>query len=137
MSERRGQLMLALYNVGELRDRRVDRAVARATALDAAHGASTAARAAADRLAADSGAWVPLVNTRTVAFVSRRVHNVQVNPQWGVIADQIRVRCALHGLRRAGLLGHRGAHEQQVRDERDQREPSPHEERAREPVREH
>lgn len=79
-------------NVAELCDPRVDRAVARAQALGSTDRSTNAAWAEADRLVTDSGAWVPLVNTRTVAFVSRRVHNFQINPQWGVLSDQIWVR---------------------------------------------
>jgi hypothetical protein len=35
---------------------------------------------------------VPLVNGRTLAFVSRRVHDLQSNPEWGVLLDQLWVR---------------------------------------------
>jgi hypothetical protein len=35
---------------------------------------------------------VPLVNSREVVFVSRRVGNVQSNPEWGVLFDQMWVR---------------------------------------------
>jgi YVTN family beta-propeller protein len=47
---------------------------------------------AVDRLATDIAPWVPLVNAREVAFVSRRVGNLQANPQWGVLMDQLWVR---------------------------------------------
>jgi peptide/nickel transport system substrate-binding protein len=76
-------------NIAEICDPRIDRAVDRALALQSDSGASNPAWAAADRAITDAAPWVPLVNTREVAVVSRRAHNVQSNPQWGVLADQI------------------------------------------------
>ena len=71
-------------------DRAVDRALTRLTSD--APGASSVAWSAVDRLVTDAAPWVPLVNMREVVFVSRRVHNLQVNPQWGVLVDQISLR---------------------------------------------
>ena len=81
-------------NRSELCDARVDRAVTHARALQTtdADKASSAAWAAADRLVTNLGAWVPLVNARNVVIVSPRVGNVQSNPQWGVLFDQMWVR---------------------------------------------
>jgi ABC-type oligopeptide transport system substrate-binding subunit len=76
-------------NVSQICDARIDRAVALATRREGSDATSRATWAAADRAATDSAPWVPLVNTRDVAIVSRRVHNVQSNAQWGVLTDQM------------------------------------------------
>ncbi len=73
-------------------DRRIDRAVATARSLQDRNAAPNASWAVADRVITDLVPWVPLLNTRTVSVVSRRVHNVQSSPQWGVLADQMWVR---------------------------------------------
>jgi ABC-type transport system substrate-binding protein/DNA-binding SARP family transcriptional activator len=74
-------------------NRRVDRAVERALTLQTtAPAASNAAWVAADRLVTNIAPWVPLLNPRTVVVVSRRVQNVQSNPQWGLLIDQIWVK---------------------------------------------
>lgn len=39
-----------------------------------------------------SAPWASIVNWRNEAVVSRRVGNVQANPQWGVLIDQMWVR---------------------------------------------
>ena len=75
-------------------DKRIDEAVDRALTRQrsSAPATSSAAWSAVDRLVTDSAAWVPLVNSREVVVVSRRVRNLQVNPQWGVLVAQISVR---------------------------------------------
>ena len=40
----------------------------------------------------DLSPWVPLYNPLDTVFVSKRVGNLQENPQWGILADQIWVR---------------------------------------------
>ena len=45
-----------------------------------------------DRLVTDLAPWAPIVNSREAVVVSRRVGNVQSNPQWGVLIDQMWVR---------------------------------------------
>ena len=81
-------------NRSELCDPQVDRAVAHARNLQTGdqREAAGAAWAAADRRVTDLGPWVPLANARNVVIVSRRVGNVQSNPQWGVLLDQMWVR---------------------------------------------
>lgn len=71
-------------------DQAIDRALTRQTTDTPA--ASNATWSAVDRLVTDLAPWVPIVNTRDVTVVSRRVGNVQSNTQWGVLEDQIWVR---------------------------------------------
>jgi peptide/nickel transport system substrate-binding protein len=81
-------------NTPELCDRHIDQAIERAVTGQTT-GTAAAANArwsAVDRLVTDSAAWVPIVNPRKVVFVSRRVGNVQPNPEWGVLFDQMWVR---------------------------------------------
>lgn len=40
----------------------------------------------------DEAAAVPLVNQRVVGFVSERVGNYQLHPQWLTLLDQLWVR---------------------------------------------
>ena len=79
-------------NIADICDRRIDSAVDRVLAQQAATGASSAAWASVDRLVTDLAPWVPIVGTREVVVVSARVQNLQSNPQWGVLFDQIWVR---------------------------------------------
>jgi YVTN family beta-propeller protein len=81
-------------NTPELCDRHIDQAIERAVTGQTT-GTAAAANArwsAVDRLVTDSAAWVPIVNPRKVVFVSRRAGNVQSNPEWGVLFDQMWVR---------------------------------------------
>jgi peptide/nickel transport system substrate-binding protein len=81
-------------NVSEMCDQRLDRAVDRALTRQTteAPAASNATWSAVDHLVTDLAPWVPVANTRDVVVVSRRVGNVQANPQWGALVDQIWVR---------------------------------------------
>jgi YVTN family beta-propeller protein len=79
-------------NPSDICDRRIDQAVGRALARQIDDGASAATWSGVDRQVTDLAAWVPIVNTRDVAVVSARVNNVQSNPQWGVLFDQIWLR---------------------------------------------
>jgi peptide/nickel transport system substrate-binding protein len=45
----------------------------------------------------DRAPWVPLVNRSWVNFVSERLGNFQVNPQWGPLVDQMWVQRANRG----------------------------------------
>jgi peptide/nickel transport system substrate-binding protein len=45
--------------------------------------------ASIDRLITNLGPWAALYNPRQLVFVSRRVQNLQSNPEWGILADQI------------------------------------------------
>jgi YVTN family beta-propeller protein len=72
-------------------DPRLDRAIRRAQALDAAGPQAASARwARIDRELVDRGATVPLVTPRSIDFVSARVHNYEHNAI-GFIADQASV----------------------------------------------
>ena len=70
-------------------DRRLDRQMRRALTLEA-----TDPRRAAemwhqiDRAITDEAVWLPLMNPRTVDFVSARVRNYQYHPYWGFLASQ-------------------------------------------------
>ena len=80
-------------NLAEICDPRIERAMRSALARQASGpGTSTNAWAAADRLITRLAPWAPIVNWRTEVVVSRRVGNVQANPQWGVLIDQMWVR---------------------------------------------
>jgi YVTN family beta-propeller protein len=48
--------------------------------------------AAIDREVTDLAPWAPLYNPKNLVFVSKRVGNLQSNPQWGVLVDQMWVR---------------------------------------------
>ena len=81
-------------NASELCDRTLERAIDHAVVAQTpgTRVSSNATWASVDRLATTLAPWAPLANPRTVVVVSRRVGNVQSNPQWGVLIDQIRVR---------------------------------------------
>ena len=80
-------------NPSQTCNRRIDQAVKRALTLQTtAPAASNDAWVAADRLVTNIAPWVPLLNPRRVVVVSRRVQNVQSNPQWGLLIDQIWVK---------------------------------------------
>jgi YVTN family beta-propeller protein len=81
------------FNLAEICDPRIDRAVGRALARQGNDPrAASTAWAAADRQITDLVPWAPIVNWRNEVVVSRRVGNVQANPQWGVLIDQMWVR---------------------------------------------
>ena len=79
-------------NVAEICNARIDRTVALAQRRHSSGGVSNPTWAAADRVVTDLAPWAPLVNTRQVVIVSRRVRNVEANAQWGVLFDQMSVR---------------------------------------------
>ncbi len=73
-------------------DRRVDRTVVSAQALESTDPRAAAEQwAALDRFVTDQAAWVPLVIPRAIDFLSTRVGNYQHNPVRGLIADQLTV----------------------------------------------
>jgi peptide/nickel transport system substrate-binding protein len=84
----------ASLNYSELCNHRLDQAFSRALAEQTtdAPEASNARWNAVDRIATSTAAWVPLVNTREVVVTSRRVRNLQVNPEWGVLMDELWVK---------------------------------------------
>ncbi len=81
-------------NASEICNRRLDQAINHALTRQTTDtpAASNANWRAVDRLVTRTAPWVPIVNLRDVMVVSRRVGNVQSNPQWGVLEDQIWVR---------------------------------------------
>ena len=81
-------------NLAEICNPRIDRAVSAALARQTTDPRATADAtwAAVDRLVTNLAPWVPIVNPRNAVVVSRRVGNVQSNPQWGVLIDQMWVR---------------------------------------------
>jgi peptide/nickel transport system substrate-binding protein len=67
--------------------------MARAADLRASDPArANALWAEADRMVVDRAAAVPLVNQHVVGFVSERVGNYQLHPQWLTLLDQLWVR---------------------------------------------
>jgi len=62
----------------------------RALALQASDpAASNDAWASVDRMITDRSPWLAYANPDNVYFVSGRVGNVQVNPQWLLLLDQL------------------------------------------------
>jgi YVTN family beta-propeller protein len=81
-------------NQAELCDSAFDRAYEQALAGEITDSPNAANRtwASVDRMITDLSPWVPLYNPLDTVFVSKRVGNLQENPQWGILADQIWVR---------------------------------------------
>jgi YVTN family beta-propeller protein len=74
-------------------DHRVDRAIARAQALETTRPrAADAAWARLDHELVDRAVWAPVANEHGLDFVSARVRNYQFHPYWGLIADQLSLR---------------------------------------------
>ena len=85
----------ASHNVSasQLCNHRLDRAISSALNAQSADSPSKGASwAEVDRRVMQLAPWVPLVNSRAVVVVSRRVGNVQFNPEWGTLIDQLWVR---------------------------------------------
>jgi peptide/nickel transport system substrate-binding protein len=80
-------------NLSAFCDPRIDALMARAARLQASDPVrANAIWAEADRALADQAAAVPLVNQHVVTFVSERVGNYQLHPQWLTLLDQLWVR---------------------------------------------
>lgn len=78
---------------GDFCDHRVDRAIARAQALETTNPrAADAAWARLDHVLVDRAVWAPVANEHGLDFVSARVHNYAFHPYWGLIADQLWLR---------------------------------------------
>jgi peptide/nickel transport system substrate-binding protein len=78
---------------GYVCDRRLDRQMARATALQLRDQRRAAdAWANVDRRITDQALWVPTATISTPQFVSKRVRNYQFHPVWDFIADQAWLR---------------------------------------------
>jgi peptide/nickel transport system substrate-binding protein len=74
-------------------DPELDRQMRSASALQLRDATRAAALwAKIDHQLVDQAVWVPLVNTRAIEFVSKRLRNYQYHPVWGFMADQAWVR---------------------------------------------
>ena len=69
-----------------------DALIRRAFQLPADDAAADALWAAVDKRITDQAAVIPLIDPKSIAFVSRRVGNFQYSQQWGVLYDQLWVR---------------------------------------------
>jgi peptide/nickel transport system substrate-binding protein len=79
-------------NYSEFCDRRTDELIRRASQVPADDATADALWAAADRRVTDRAAVLPLVNAKSIAFVSRSVGDFQFSQRWGVLYDQLWVR---------------------------------------------
>jgi ABC-type transport system substrate-binding protein len=80
-------------NLSAFCDPGIDATMARAAEIQASDPVpADALWAEADRALVDRAAAVPLVNQHVVGFVSERVGNYQLHPQWLVLLDQLWVR---------------------------------------------
>ncbi len=71
----------------------VERAMHRALVLQASDpAAANAAWADVDRMITDRSPWLAYANPSDLYFVSERVGNVQINPQWALLLDQLWVK---------------------------------------------
>jgi YVTN family beta-propeller protein len=79
-------------NFSEFCDRRTDALIRRASQLPADDPTADALWAQVDKRITDQAAVVPLINPKSISFVSRRVGNFQYSQQSGVLYDQLWVR---------------------------------------------
>jgi YVTN family beta-propeller protein len=80
-------------NLSAFCDARIDAKMAQAAAVQASDPVRAGALwARVDRMLVDRAAAVPLVNRHVVGFVSNRVGNYQLHPQWLTMLDQLWVR---------------------------------------------
>ena len=83
----------ANVSASQLCDHGLDRAISSALNAQSTDSPSTSPSwAEVDRRVMELAPWVPLVNSRAVVVVSRRVGNVQFNPEWGTLIDQLWVK---------------------------------------------
>ena len=80
-------------NFSEFCDRKIDRQITQARALETTDPAlASALWSRIDHELVDQAPVVPLVNPKQVDFLSQRVRGYQYNPQWHVLLDQLWVR---------------------------------------------
>ena len=80
-------------NFSEFCDRKIDRQIRQARALETTDPAlASALWSRIDHALVDQAPVVPLVNPKQVEFLSQRVGDYQYNPQWGLLLDQLWVR---------------------------------------------
>jgi YVTN family beta-propeller protein len=80
-------------NVAQFCNRKIDAEIRNALAQQLTNPESTRRLwAQIDRDVVDEAPWVPLYTPAQPNFLSKRVGNYQVSPQWGVLLDQLWVR---------------------------------------------
>jgi peptide/nickel transport system substrate-binding protein len=80
-------------NPGDFCDPKIDKEITGALAAQGSNsGASVSDWAQIDRAVVNQAPWVPVGNSETIDFVSRRVGDYQYNPQFGELADLLWVR---------------------------------------------
>jgi len=83
----------ANVSASQLCNHGLDHAISSALNAQGADSSSTSPSwAEVDRRVMELAPWAPLVNQRSVVVVSRRVGNVQFNPEWGTLIDQLWVK---------------------------------------------
>src|SRR5205807_1062849 len=74
-------------------DQNIDAAIRRALHMQLTNPqAANRLWAKVDRLVTDRAPWIPLVNSKWVDFVSKRVGNYQYHPTYAMLFDQVWVR---------------------------------------------
>jgi peptide/nickel transport system substrate-binding protein len=80
-------------NVSYFCDPAVERAMRRATVLQASDpSAANSAWARIDRMISDRSPWLPYATPQDAYVVSERAGNIQINPQWLLLLDQMWIR---------------------------------------------
>ena len=80
-------------NPGAFCDRGIDRQMQKAQAEQLSDPTGSRARwQRVDREITDAAPWVPLMVTKDVNFVSKRLGNYQYSPSFGMLIDQLWVR---------------------------------------------
>jgi peptide/nickel transport system substrate-binding protein len=83
----------ANVSASQLCNHGLDRAISSALNAQSTDSPSTSPSwASLDRRVMELAPWAPLVNEHAAVVVSRRVGNVQFNPEWGTLIDQLWVR---------------------------------------------
>jgi peptide/nickel transport system substrate-binding protein len=80
-------------NFAEFCDPSIDQRIARAVQAQAANPpAASVLWPQIERAILEEAPVIPAFNPRTAVFVSERVGNFQINPQWGLLVDQAWVK---------------------------------------------
>jgi peptide/nickel transport system substrate-binding protein len=88
-----GFINTGIFDCSYFCDRRIDRKIARARALQVTDAqAANALWARIDRELTDQAPWLFLYNPKQADFVSSRVGNFQYNLQYGILLDQLWVK---------------------------------------------
>ena len=87
------QLRCGAFDPARFCDPAIDRRMDEALALQATDPAAADERwAAIDRELTDQAPWIGYATPANVSFLGDRVGNVQHNPVWGLLLDQLWVR---------------------------------------------